>query len=87
MFDPIFHQSAQILPWESTMLYCLKLARLEYLSTSLSIWDENLLWSMFQWHGSCYVSPLVASIMAKFEQILREHFGNISKQKGQKNSG
>ena len=42
---------------------------------------------MFQWHGSCYVSPLVASIMAKFEQILWEHFGNISKQKGQKNSG
>ena len=34
------------------------------------------------------LSPLVASIMAKFEQILWERFGNILKQsfKGHKNS-
>ena len=85
----LFHQRGRILPRESTCFIALSwldwifttsaITKISELTSyhSPTIKRGNLLWSLFHWHGSCHVPPLVASIMAKFEQMLWEHFGNI----------
>ena len=62
------------------LLFCTFFVLLVFLRTWSVFFQKSL-------KGAC-ISLIVASIMAKFDQILREHFEDILKQrfKGHKNS-